>query len=129
MSYSLDDFFCDFIEPEMKKLFSSAEEVDADKFFDVMKRATTQSRNEYFISKLLSIATDPYAEDLSIGDTIKKCFEILHGYKDLEIRKLEYSDNTTVTSINYTGKYEEEELRRKLAEILAKNKLEKKTKQ
>ena len=102
MSYSFEDFFDDQIVPEMKKLFSKEGEDTSENFLNILRRATRIS--DLFSKHLLNIIVDT-ENNTSVEKVIQKIMQI---YDDnVVLRKIEYSEDRTVISVDFQGIGEE----------------------
>ena len=105
MSYSFDDFFEESLLPALKKLLEEAESDPppeqglADKFLSILGSKLHEINR--FHSIVLKAIINPYQENLSTPDLIRKIFDYVSDEADL--RKVEYSERNTVISVNYHG--------------------------
>lgn len=106
MSYTVEDLFSDKIEPEMVKLFQECVEEHESRYEKFMEIILRQAMDDRLRRALLNIVVDPYKEGLSVEEAVQRCLGIFSD--SAELRKLEYSKDSAIISVNYRGVEEED---------------------
>ena len=114
MNYSFDEFFNEEILPKLQDLINgklSGEMDDSDKFLAILNGAFGfgSHSKESFIYPMIHAMVNPHQEDMSTEQMIRKLFDIMESNSNRLLRKIEYSDGSTVIKVDYNGLEEEHE--------------------
>jgi len=104
MSY---DVFSEFIYPKMKELFSKDDENIEDEFIFILKESGAHS--DKFKRRLLTEVLLEGDDVDEIDSVLLNLFNLLNGFGNRELKKIEYYNDANKIIIKYYDKKDEEE--------------------
>jgi len=121
MSYQFEDLFEEKILPALKELLKekppkTLEETIggpyqpsmAETFLLILGSELKKVDNEFIMKTVLEAILDPFHESPSKQELYKTLFDYISGYDDTQLRKIEFSENNSIVSVNYNGLNDEE---------------------
>ena len=118
MSYSVEEFFDEYMLPELRKALKEESLTEdnvlyidyLDRFIKALKRnlsLTTSQRGADFSKKILEAIINPDDDPMDTDQFIKKCF-CLHD-SEKSIRKLEYSTDDSIIKADFIKREKEQQ--------------------